>query len=380
MTAPSNERPGGPDGDVMRAPALTAGAFWRELKPRWRRVLLWPFLAAVVAYGATYLIAPVYTARSSFLPPQQGQSSAATALASLGTLSGLAGAAAGISTPGDRYVALMQSTTVTDRMIDQFDLMKVYDVEFRVDARRELARNVRIAFGKKDGLIAVEVDDEQPQRAADMANRYVEELRRIAGSFALTEAQQRRVFFEQHLQTAKANLERAQRDLQQSGFGASSLRAEPKATAETYSRLKAETTAAETRLNVLRSSLAEETPEIRQQRTLVLALRARLDEYERSAQFGEGAGYVGKYREFKYQETLFELYARQFELARMDESRDGLLIQPLDVAQAPEKRTRPRRTMTALGVWLAVSVAMIGWVAWLGARAAGNNPSPAWGR
>ena len=73
---------------------------------------------------------------------------------------GLAGAAAGIKTPADQYVALLQSATVADRLIEQFELMKVYDVEYRFKAREALTRNVRVMLGKKDGLITVEVEDE----------------------------------------------------------------------------------------------------------------------------------------------------------------------------------------------------------------------------
>ncbi len=153
------------------------------LLQHWKLLIAAPLLAGVVALGITYLITPTFTPRTMFLPPQQQQSAAASAMASLGALAGLAGAAAGIKSPADQYVALMQSATVADRLIDQFKLMQVYDAKFRVEARKELAENVRVSLGKKDGLITVEVDDKSPQRAADMANRYVDELRRMTRSW-----------------------------------------------------------------------------------------------------------------------------------------------------------------------------------------------------
>ena len=323
------------------------------LVSRWKLLVLGPLGAGVLAVGMTYLIPPTYTASTTFMPPQQAQGAAASALAALGPLAGLAGGAAGIRNTGEQYIALMQSVTVSDRLIDQFKLLEVYDAKYRVDARNELAQNVRIASGKKDGMITVSVDDTVPQRAADIANRYVEELRRVAATLAVTEAQQRRTFFEQQLQMSRDRLLQAQQALQSSGFNASALKAEPKAAAEAYAKLRAEATAAEVRLQVTRGSLTESAPEVRQQQATLNALREQL---ARSAQPVDGQGgpdYISRFREFKYQETLFELYARQFELARVDESREGALIQVVDPAQAAERKSKPKRAIVGLIVMAA---------------------------
>lgn len=330
-----------------------------------------PLAAGLLALGVTFLFAPTFTAVSTFMPPQQSQSSAATALASLGSLAGFAGGAAGISSPGERYVALMQSVTVSDRIIEQYRLMEVYNDDFKVDARKTLANNVRITFGKKDGLITIEVDDKSQQRAADIANRYVDELRRMTGSLAVTEAQQRRAFFERQLQQSRDKLVQAQLALQSSGFNSGALKAEPKAAAEAYARMKAETTAAEMRLQVLRGTLADNTPEVRQQQTTLAALRDQLARAEQATDTSPGPDYVGRYREFKYQETLFELYARQFELARADESREGALIQVVDPATPPEKKSKPKRAFTALATTLA---ALLGLMAFVLTRYSSRRP------
>ena len=333
------------------------------VKHRWL-LLLGPVLAAAVALAATYAIKPSFTARTSFLPPQQAQSAAATALASLGALSGLVGATGNVRTPADQYVALMQSVTVADRLIDEFKLLKVYDEQFRSEARDELGKRVRIAVGKKDGLINVEVEDHDPQRAAAMANRYVDELRRLSSQLALTEAQQRRVFFESQLRKTRDLLNKAQQDLQASGFSAGALRAEPKAAAEAFARLKAEVGASEVRLQVLRRGLADGTPEVAQQMAVLSAMRGELARLQTTESASQGPDYVSRYREFKYQESLFELLARQFELARLDESREGALIQVLDVAIAPEKSSKPRRGALALTTALAtLMLLLIGLVA-----------------
>jgi uncharacterized protein involved in exopolysaccharide biosynthesis len=323
------------------------------LLQHWKLLVAGPLLAGIVALGITYLIKPTFTSRTVFLPPQQQQSAAASAIASLGALSGLVGAAAGVKSPADQYVALLQSTTVADRLIDEFKLMQVYDEEYRFEARKELANNVRISLGKKDGLISVEVDDEEPQRAAEMANRHVDELRRLTSELALTEAQQRRVFFEGQLKKTRDDLTQAQQQLQASGFNPGALKAEPKAAAEGYARLKAEVTAAEVRLQTLRRNLSETTPEVQQAQTMLGALQAQLGKAEASTDFSGGPDYIGKFREFKYQETLFELFARQYELARLDESREGALIQVVDVAKPAEHKSKPKRAITAVATTLA---------------------------
>ena len=341
---------------------MSIGEMVGVLREHLKLLVIAPLAAGLLALGITTLIAPTFTAVTTFMPPQQSQSSAASALASLGSLAGLAGGAAGISSPGERYVALMQSVSVSDRIVDQFKLMDVYEAKFRVDARKSLATNVRIALGKKDGLITVEVDDKSQQRAADIANRYVDELRRMTGTLAVTEAQQRRAFFERQLQQSRDRLVQAQQALQSSGFNAGALKAEPKAAAEAYARIKAETTAAEVRLQVLSGSMADNTPEVRQQQTILTALRAQLARAEQATDTSAGPDYVGRYREFKYQETLFELYARQFELARADESREGALIQVVDAATPPEKKSKPKRAITAVATTLIALLALMAFV------------------
>jgi uncharacterized protein involved in exopolysaccharide biosynthesis len=123
--------------------------------------------------------------------------------------------------------------------------------------------------------------------------------------------------------------------------------------------LRAEVTAAEVRLQTARGSLADDTPEVRQQQATLAALRSQLARLEQASDVRGGPDYVSKYREFKYQETLFELFARQYELARVDESREGALIQVVDTASPPERKSRPKRAMTALATTLVTAVLLI---------------------
>jgi uncharacterized protein involved in exopolysaccharide biosynthesis len=318
------------------------------LRGRWPLIAAAPVAGAVLAIGVSFLITPMFTARTVFVPPQQQQSSGAAALASLGALSGLAGLS-GVKSTADQYVSLLQSLNVENRLIDQFKLVEVYEVNKRVEAQRKLEARVRIALGKKDGLITVEVDDDQPQRAAEMANQYVAELKRLSTELSLTETQQRRTFFEGELKRTQASLATAQEKLQSSGFNAGAIKAEPKAAAEGYARLKADTTAAQVRLRTLRAQLAEATPEVQAQLAQLQALSAELQKIEGAARGSGDSDYLGLYRDFKYQETLFDLLSKQFELARLDEAREGALIQVVDVATPPEIKSSPKRSYFAAG-------------------------------
>lgn len=331
------------------------------LAVRWRLFVAAPLLAGVAAFGIASIIPPTFTAQTTFLPPQQQQSAGSSALAALGALSGLAGGIGGIKTPGDQYVALMQSVNVEERIVERFKLMELYESKYRFEARKTLEKNVRISLGKKDGLITVEADAPEPKLAADIANQYVAELRRLSGELALTEAQQRRAFFEAELKRTRTKLTEAQQVLQSSGFNAGALRAEPKAAAEGYARLKAEVTAAEVRLQTMRRGLADSSPEVQQQTTLLGALRSQLSKLEGSASTQNDADYISRYREFKYQETLFDLFAKQYELARMDESREGALIQVVDVATPPERKSKPQRFLITLAASALTFLTLLVW-------------------
>lgn len=321
-----------------------------SLLDQWKLIIGGALAVGLLALGITFLLTPRYTANTTFLPPQASQSSAVAALSQLGALASLAGGAAGLKSTADQYVALLRSVSVSDRVVERFDLQQIYDVDLRVEAREVLAKRVGISLGRKDGLISVSVEDEDPERAAAIANLYVDELRRVTSELALTEAQLRRQFFEAEFKATSERLAQAQAALQASGFDAGALKAEPKAAAETYARLGAEVRAAEVRLQSLRSRLADGSSEIQQQLSQLTTLRSQLTRLEgdqRDTQAGS-ADYVTRYRDFRYQEALFELFARQYEMARLDESREGALIQVIDVATPPERKSWPRRGLSAV--------------------------------
>lgn len=333
----------------------------RALWPAWRTMLLVPLGAGLLAFGATWLIPPTYTATTTIMPPSQSSSSALSALsAQLGALSGLAGAAAvGVKTPTDQYVAFLKSRNVADRIIEQFKLRELYDEQLTEDTRKELFKRVRIAAGKKDGLITIEVDDHHPPRAAAMANAFVDELQRLNSELAVGEASQRRVFFEGQLKATRAALSQAEEELNAVGVSPSTLNTAPQAAVAAVAKLNASITAQEVKIASLQGFVTDDNPDLRQARLELAALRAQLAEAgEGNPDGGERSQYTEKYRAFKYQETLFELMAKQYELARLDEAREGAIIQVLDQAAVPERKSKPKRSVIALGATLATGMSL----------------------
>ena len=326
-----------------------------------RLLVLGPLAAGLLALGITFAIPPTFTATTKFMPPQQQQSGAAAMLQSLGALGGLAGAAGGIKNPADQYVAFLKSRTVQDALVDRFKLTERYEEKFNEDARKELSANAQISSGK-DGLITIDASDKDPAFAAELANAHVEELGKLLSRLAITEAQQRRVFFEKQLTNAKNNLVKAEQALKASGVNSSALKASPAAAVEGLAKLKASITAQEIKLASMRGYLAESAPDFKQAQTELTAMRgqmARAEKEEPASIGGGNSDYIAKFRDFKYHETLFELFAKQYEMARVDESREGAIIQVVDAAQPPERKSKPKKGMIALMTTLAVGFALL---------------------
>ena len=327
-----------------------------------RRLLIaGPLLAGVIALGVAFALPPVYTANTKFLPPQQQQSSAAGLLQSLGALGGLAGAATGIKSPADQYVAYLKSRAVQDPLIQEFDLVTRYKAKLKDDARKELVDNSRIASGK-DGLISIDVDDTDPAIAAQMANAYVKQLGNLLSRLAVTEAQQRRLFFEKQLAQAKTGLTTAETALRATGITPDVLKAQPVAAVGALAQLQAQIAAQEVKVASMRGYLTESAPDFKQAMTELAALRAQVGKAENGSTAGKGSqqgDYVARYRDFKYHETLFELFAKQYEIARVDEAREGAVIQVLDAAEQPERKSKPKKAIIALLATLGTGLTLL---------------------
>jgi len=330
-----------------------------------RLLVLGPLAAGLVALGISFLIAPTFTATTRFLPPQQQQSGMASMLGQLGALGGLAGAAAGIKNPADQYVALLQSETVANALINRFKLMERYDAEFKQDVRKTLSTLTTVKSGK-DGIIQLDFDDKDPAFAAQVANAYVAELGTVLNRLALTEAQQRRQFFEKQLEQAKVKLTHAQQALQSGGVNSAALKSDPQAAVTLVAQLQAQIAAKEVQLGAMRGYLTPNAPDFKQAQNELVALRTQLTKAESAnaapAANGSNADYVARFREFKYFETLFELFAKQYELARVDEAREGAVIQIVDPATPPERKTKPKKALIAVLTTLATGFILLLWV------------------
>ncbi len=331
-----------------------------------RLLLLGPLAVGLAALGVSFLLTPTFTAKTQFLPPQQQQSAAASMIASLGSLGGLAGAAAGLKNPADQYVAFLKSMSVQDALVERFKLMERYKAATKTDARAPLG-GVRISAGK-DGLISVEVDDKDPKFAADLANAYPEELQRLLARLAVTEAQSRRLFFDKQLATARDSLTKSEQALKATGVNSSALKSNPAAAVEAVARLRAGISAQEVKIAGMRGYLTDASPAMKQALTELIALRDQLAKAERDeapAASGSAAGtsdYVARYRDYKYHETLLDLFTRQYEIAKVDEAREGAVVQVVDAAQPPERKSKPKKALIAVVATLATGFALLLWV------------------
>ena len=325
-----------------------------------RLLVIGPLLAGLIALSFTFTVKPTFTATTKFMPPQQQQSSAASMLAGLGALGGLAGAATGLKNPNDQFVAFLQSESIANALVDNFNLMARFESEYKVDARNTLFQLSKISSAK-DGLITVTFDDTDPVFAAQVANAYVSELGKMLNRLALTEAQNRRQFFEKQLADTKENLTKAELELRKSGVNLTALKSNPQAAMTAVAELQAQIVAQEIKLSSMRGYLTESAPDFKQAQTELAALRNQFSKLEKSSSVvsGTDANYIARYRDVKYYETLFELFSKQFELAKVDEARENNVIQVVDVALPPERKSKPKKALIAVLSSLAVGFILL---------------------
>jgi len=324
-----------------------------------KMIVVFTVVVMVVVAGLTLLMPNKYTARAQVLPPQS-QSGSSALLGQLGSLSGLAGGA--LKNPNDTYIGMLGSRTVSDNLIAQFNLAQVYDKKIHTDVRVEL-QNASSIMSSKENVIMIDVTDEDPKLAAALANGYVSELQKLTSTVAVTEASRRRLFFEKQMQQTKGELVTAEMNLRktQEATGLIKPNEQAEGVIKAAASIKAEIAAKEVALGGLRTFATSNNPEFQRAQTELAGLRAQLSKIERGANGGQGdisvairaipevgLEYVRNLREVKYQETLLELFAKQFELAKIDEAKEGTLVQVLDVAVVPDKKASPKRSLMVL--------------------------------
>lgn len=319
-----------------------------------------PITIAVVAALLSLALSNVYRASAVLLPPQQQQSGASALLAQLGGVAGMAAGVAGLKSPNDMYVGMLKSRTVADRLIQKFDLKKAYGITSDEVARKQLEANTVINSGK-DGLISIEVEDTNQQLVARLSNAYVEELLRLTRELAVTDASQRRVFFERQLGLAKDNLVKAEQSLKGSleTRGMISVDGESRGLIETVARLRAQVSAKTIELDAMRAFVTSNHPNYLRVAEEIGSLKSELAKIENgsgartasgvdAATSAGGLENIQRMRDLKYYQMLYELLAKQYEAARLDEAKDPSIIQVLDAAVTPERQVRPKRVLLVL--------------------------------
>lgn len=335
---------------------------------KYKRLIIWlPVIAALVAMAISLALPNIYKASTKLMPPQQAQSGAMTLLSQLGSATG----AVGLKNPSDVYIGMLKSRTTADRLIDGFKLQSVYGEDTVEQARKVLEGNTAISAGK-DGLITIEVEDEDRKRAAQLANGYVAELGRLSKVLAVTEASQRRLFFERQLELAKDNLANAEMKFKGTlnTRGVISVDAESRAVVETIGRLRAQVSAKEIQLSSMQAFVTTNNHEYKRTQEELSSLRAELTRLENGRPSGDAAVGANRQsglenikvlRDVKYYQMLYELLAKQYEVARLDEAKDTAIIQVLDPAIEPERKSKPKR---AIIIVLSTALAFFAAVAW----------------
>jgi tyrosine-protein kinase Etk/Wzc len=348
-----------------------------------RKGLIVKITAACLGLGLllAFVLPKRYTAEATVLPPQQNSSMAgalASQLGSLGAMASLAGKDIGLKNPNDMYVAMFSSETVEDAMIRRFGLMQEYRQRYLSLTRNTFERYFTVNGSGKDGLIHIAVEDKDPKRAAEMANAWIEEFRRLSQTLAISEASQRRLFFELQMEQAKDNLANAEEALKKTEqtTGVIQIDSQARALIESAVTLRAQIAAKEVQLQGMRTYATDENSRVVEVQRELDGLRAQLAKLGGSEGGAEGlivpqgkvpqAGleYVRKLRDVKYYETIFEIIARQFEMAKLDEAKEGAVVQVVDPALVPDRKSSPKRALImlvalAIGLFLGVLLALM---------------------
>jgi uncharacterized protein involved in exopolysaccharide biosynthesis len=331
-------------------------------------VLRTTLAAAILAALVSLLLPNRYTATANVLPPQQSPSLAASMIGQLGALGPMAAMAQkdlGLKNPNDLYVGMLRSRTTEDALIRRFDLLRVYRDKKMSDGRLDLENATSITLGK-EGFVTISVEDKDRSRAPQIANAYVEQLRKLTQDLAVTEAGQRRLFFERQLELAKNSLTDAEQALKETEqkTGLIQLDGQAKAIIEAVVKLRALMAAKEVELHAMRLFSTEQNPDVILGEQQLSGLRAQLALLEKQSggpgnvqvPVGNvpeaGLQYVRKLRDVRYAETIFDMLAKQYEAARLDEAKTAAIIQVLDPAIEPDRKSSPPRTLIILIVTL----------------------------
>lgn len=341
---------------------------------------------ALVSLALVFLIPKRYESTARIMPPESSGSSAAlfAALAGrgggeFGSLGSIAASLLGVRTTGPLFVDLLRSATVSNDLIERFQLQQVYGKRYKVDTAKKLARRTTIAEDKKSGVISITVEDSDPQRARDMAQAYLEELNLLVNRTNTSSARQEKAFIERRLQGAESELERAQQDLSDfsSTHSTIDIKEQTRATVDAAAKLQAQTIIEQTDLDSLRQIYGDENIRVRAARARIAGLKSQLQALGGTSEPLQADGnisagnsgplsrigaeypplrqlprlavpYADIYRHLRVQEAVYEMLTQQYELARIQEAKDVPVIRVIDAPGIPEKKSFPPRTVLCL--------------------------------
>jgi uncharacterized protein involved in exopolysaccharide biosynthesis len=285
----------------------------------------------------------------------------------------------GLKSPNDTYVGMLKSRPVADALIHKFSLAAIYHAKDMTGTRRKLEERTTVS-SEKDGFISISVTDGDRKRAAELANEYTQELQVLMKGLAFTEASQRRLFYEDQLNEAKAALVRAELEFQQvqQAKGLVQPDAQTKAVIEGIAALRAQIAAKEVELEALRSYSTESNPGVQIARRELSSLKdeaARMEEQNRASGFGDlslhdvpgaGMGYLRAAHEVQYRQVMFDLLMKQYDAARIDEAKEAAVIQVVEPAIEPDRKSSPHYGLTLLlctaaGIVLGCFLALFSW-------------------
>jgi len=393
----------GPAGEPARA--LWPWLLWAE-----RRFLLRAGLYGLLLSLAIAFLLPVrYESQTRLMPPDQQGGSGLAMLAALasrgggGGSSGGSGAGGGIAgslgqvttdllglkTSGALFVDMLGGATVEDRLIQKFDLRKVYHDRYWQDARKDLAKHTTVSEDRKSGVISITVSDRDPRRAQQMAQFYVESLNGLMSQVSTSSARRERLFLEQRLKSAKENLDAAAQDFSvyASKTGTLDLPSQTKAMVESEATLQGQLIAAQSELEGLEQIYTGNNIRVRSLRARIAGLKQHVENMsgnkadltsEESPIAGDfpsirklplvGVRWANLYRESKIQETVYELLTQEYEFAKIQEAKEIPTVNVLDAALLPEERSFPPRVIIiVLGAFLSLFLAggfVIGAASW----------------
>jgi tyrosine-protein kinase Etk/Wzc len=331
---------------------------------------------ALLALVVALVLPNRYTATVVILPPQQNDSPGAAMMAQLGSLGAMAGMGAsslGIKNPNDLQVALLKSNTVEKAMVARFHLQELYHSKYLSSACKRWEKQSKAENGLKDGLIRLSVTDHDPRKAAELANGWVEEYRQLLATLAVSEASRRRLFFVQQLDNARGDLAHAEEEMKQTQqrTGVVDIDGQTHAMIASAAMLRAQVASKQVEIQAMRQFAAAGNPDLERAQQELSGLQGQLSsmDADRNRPGGDlaapkgnlsqsGLEYERALREVKYRETVVELLTRQYEMARVDEARQGSQIQVVDAASVPDHPASLFRFWIVLGgIFLSLPIA-----------------------